>query len=175
MSEGMARRRTHATSPRTKQVLIRLTPDEYLRRSVDARKAGLSVSGLCERLVCDGTVAAAPGYLKLDPALFNQLCHIGNNINQIAHALNGNLPADVVHAYRQAHDLMRVLAQVQQAQKAQRPGHPLNPQQSPMFVHQIAQALSPENPSNDPSPAQARHVFQRSVRVHPARREKGHD
>jgi hypothetical protein len=43
----MAKRRTHASSPRTKQVLIRLTPDEYLRRSVDARKAGLSVSGFC--------------------------------------------------------------------------------------------------------------------------------
>ncbi|WP_366785788.1 MobC family plasmid mobilization relaxosome protein [uncultured Hyphomicrobium sp.] len=169
----MARRRTHAASPRSKTVTIRLTPDQHLRRSMDARQAGLSLSGLCERLICDGKVEAAPGYLKLDPAIFAQLCHIGNNVNQIAHALNGNLPADVVDAYRQAQELLRLLAHLQHAQRTQRSGHPIHPHQPPSFVHQIAQALGPRNPSNDPSPAQARHVFQRSVQVHPPRPKQG--
>ncbi len=172
----MARRRTHEAAPRSKTVTIRLTPDEHFRRSIDARKSGLSVSGLCERLICDGKVEAAPGYLKLEPTVFAELCRIGNNVNQIAHALNGNLPPYVMDAYRQAQDLLRILAQMQHAQKTQRSESSVHPQhQAPVFVQQIAQALSPGNPSNDPSPAQARHVFRRSVQVHPARRAPEHE
>lgn len=167
----MSKRRTHASSPRTKQVLIRLTPDEYLRRSVDARKAGLSVSGLCEQLVCHGRIEVAPGPAPLDPTLYAQLCRIGNNVNQIAHALNGNLPPDVMHAYRQARDLLHLLGQLHHAQQQER--HPHQPSQA--FVQQLAQALSQGNPSNDSTPPQARHVFQRSVQVHPARRGQGHE
>jgi hypothetical protein len=170
----MAKRRTHASSPRTKQVLIRLTPDEYLRRSVDARKAGLSVSGFCERMICEGKVEEAPGYLRLEPTVFAELCRIGNNVNQIAHALNGNLPPYVTDAYRQAQDLLRMLAQLQHGQQT-RSEPRVHQQQAPVFVQQIAQALSTGNPSNDPSPAQARHIFQSSVQVHPARRRPGHE
>ncbi len=165
----MPRHRTHATAPRSKTVTIRLTPDEHLRCTIDARRAGLSVSGFCERLVCDGKVEATRGPEPMDPALLQELRRIGNNVNQVAHALNSNLPPDVQFAYRQARDLLRVLGEQVSATPPQLP----DPQK--MFVQQIAEALSPRNPSNDPSPAQARHVFQRSVQVHPARRGQGHD
>jgi hypothetical protein len=64
-----------------------------------------------------------------------------------------------------------LLGQLHHAQQQDRNAH--QPPQA--FVQQLAQALSQGNPSNDPTPAQARHVFQRSVQVHPARRGQGHD
>lgn len=152
----MARRRTHAGSPRTRSVTIRLTPDEYLRRSVDAREAGLSVSGLCERLVCNGKVEARPdtGYRSMDPALFAELRRIGNNANQIAHALNSNLPAHVGLAWQTVNDLLRTLMRDE------------------MLSQQLS-SLRTRTAANDPPTTQTRDVFQRSVQVHPARRGQG--
>lgn len=175
----MARRRTHVNAPRSKQVLIRLTPDEYLRRSVDARKAGLSVSGLCERLVCDGKVepGTLAGHRPMDPAVFAELRRIGNNANQIAHALNSNLPADVQFAWRTAKDLLGLLARLELSeQKAVFESECSPPRKdTAAFIQELAQALSPRTAVNDPPPTQARHVFQRSVQVHPSRRGQGHE
>ena len=153
----MAHRRTHASAPRSRTVTIRLTQDEYLRRSVDARKAGMSVSGFCERLVCDGTVEVSRAHEAMDPALFNELRRIGNNANQIAHALNSNLPPDVQFAWRTASDLLRTLGREE------------------MFVQRIADALRTRSPANDPPSPQTRDIFQRSVQVHPPRCGQGHE
>jgi hypothetical protein len=154
----MPKRRTHESAPRTKQVLIRLTPDEYLRRSIDAREAGLSVSGLCERLVCEGNVEIETGrHQMMDPALFAELRRIGNNCNQIAHALNSNLPPDTMFAYRTVAGLIETLARDE------------------MLAQQIAAALRTRKPANDSPAPQARDVFQRSVQLHPARRGQGHE
>lgn len=152
----MPRRRTHASSPRTRTVTIRLTPDEYLRRSVDAREAGLSVSGLCERLVCDGKVEARVngGHRPMDPSLFAELRRIGNNANQIAHALNSNLPAHVGLAWQTVNDLLHALMRDE------------------MLSQQIS-TLRTRIAANDPPPSQTRDVFQRSVQVHLARRGQG--
>lgn len=154
----MPRQRTHVAAPRSKTVTIRLTADEYLRRSIDAKRAGLSVSGLCERLVCEGKVEAAVGHRPMDPALFAELRRLGNNANQIAHALNSNLPPDVQIAWQTARDLLRTLCREEMAA------------QLGSYIQDIAEALKPKSPANDPPPAQARHVFQRSVQLHPARR-----
>lgn len=153
----MAKPRTHATGPRTRQVLIRLTPDEYLRRSIDAKRAGLSVSGLCERLVREGKVEASAEHRPMDPSLFAELRRIGNNANQIAHALNSNLPPDVQFAWRTANELLRAIGREE------------------MFVQQIAEALKTRSVANDPPAPQTRDVFQRSVQVHPARRGQGYE
>ena len=89
---------THARpkAPRTRMVGIRLTDDEYgQRRLADARGAGLSLSGLCERLVCDGKVEPAShgsGYRQMHPALIAEWRRIGNNLNQVAHVVNSGLP-----------------------------------------------------------------------------------
>jgi hypothetical protein len=149
----MARRRTHATAPRSRTVTIRLTNDEYLRRTIDARKAGLSVSGLCEKLICEGRVEAGPasGYRPMDPALFAELRRIGNNLNQVAHAVNTGLPPDVNFAWRSTNDLVHVLMREE------------------MLAQQIA-TLRMRTTANDSPPPQTRDVFQRSVQLHPARR-----
>lgn len=149
----MARRRTHATAPRTRTVTIRLTEDEYLRRSLDARKAGLSVSGLCERLVVDGkvevTTPADPEALPI--VLINELKRIGNNLNQIAHAANAGLPPDHRMSAAALRDLAITLAQNE-------------------LLNRRSHVLRTRAYANDPPPPQTRDVFQRSVQVHPARR-----
>lgn len=179
MSHAMARRPTHDSNPRTKQVLIRLTPDEYLRRAVDARKAGLTVSGLCERLVTQGKVeaVAASGHRPMHPAYFAELRRIGNNANQIAHALNSNLPPDVQFAWRTALDLLQLLAREELRSQQALSERPRSVQQDPAnsFTDAIAQALRTRTQANDPPTPQARDIFQRRVQVHPARRGQGHE
>ena len=175
----MARRRTHQSAPRSKQVLIRLTPDEYLRRAVDARKADLTVSGLCERLVCEGKVesGSGSGHRPMDPAVFAELRRIGNNANQIAHALNSNLPPDVQFAWRTARDLLQLLARQElQLQRAATEGpHAGRRVADPDVIQKIADALRTRTQANDPSAPQARDIFQRRVQVHPARRGQEHE
>lgn len=135
-------------------VCIRMTEDHYVLRSTQAKELGLSVSGLCERLVREGKVdtSARPAYRAMDPALFAELRRIGNNINQVAHAINGNLPADVMFAWRSMNDLLSAML-------------------SDELMSQKIASIKSRTPTHDPPPAQARNVFQRSVSVHPARPE----
>ncbi|WP_334146257.1 MobC family plasmid mobilization relaxosome protein [Hyphomicrobium sp.] len=134
-------------------VCIRLTEDDHARCSRQARELGLTLSGLCERLVLDGKVdmSARPAYRVMDPALFTELRRIGNNVNQIAHATNSNLPTDVMFAWRTLNKLLSMLL----AQE---------------LINQKAQTLGTRTTDDDTPPPQTRAEFQRSVRVHPARR-----
>lgn len=92
----MSRRQTHEKGARTKMVCIRMTEDDYALKARQARELGLTPSGLCERLVLrlvlKGKVelGARPSYKAMDPALFMELRRIGNNVNQIAHAVNAH-------------------------------------------------------------------------------------
>lgn len=148
----MPRRRTHAKATRSRMVCIRLTDDDYNHRSTQARELGLTVSGLCERLVLEGKVDmdARPSYRAMDPALFTELRRIGNNINQIAHATNSNLPTDVMFAWRSVNQLMATLL-------------------GDELLSQKLHALRAKTESDGPPASQARDVFQRSVRIHTAR------
>lgn len=149
----MPRRRTHLKSARTKMVCIRMTDDDYALKARQARELGLTPSGLCERLVLEGKVEmdARPSYKAMDPALFTELRRIGVNINQIAHAVNGNLPPDLLMAWRSVEGLLTTLLAAE-------------------LLTQRKEALRTRTSPHDPPPPQARDVFQRSVRVHPARR-----
>jgi len=132
---------------------IRMTDDDYALKVAQARELGLTVSGLCERLVLTGKVeaGAGPSYRAMDPALFTELRRIGNNVNQIAHATNSNLPTDVMFAWRSVNNLMSALL-------------------SDELLSQKLASLRTRIADHDSPPPQARDVFQRSVRVHPARR-----
>lgn len=148
----MPKRRTHAKAARTKMVCIRMTEDDHALKAAQAKELGLSVSGLCERLVLMGKVdmGARPAYRAMDPALFAELRRIGNNANQIAHAINSNLPADVMFAWRSVNNLMSAL---------------LTDELLSQKISSLTRAAD-----HDPPPPQTRDIFQRSVRVHPARR-----
>ncbi|WP_425277587.1 plasmid mobilization protein [Hyphomicrobium nitrativorans] len=134
-------------------VCIRMTDDDYVRKASEAKALGLTVSGLCERLVLTGKVemSAVPTYRVMDPALFAELRRIGNNVNQLAHALNGNLPPDRGYLWNTAQQLLTMLLSEEL----------LNQKTSSLMTRAIA---------NDSPAPQARDVFQRSVWVHPARR-----
>jgi hypothetical protein len=134
-------------------VCIRMTEDDYALKIAQARDLGLTPSGLCERLVLQGKVemTTAPSYKLMDPALFTELRRIGNNVNQIAHAVNSNLPPDQLMAWRSIHSLLTNLLAAE-------------------LIKQKTSALRTRTDDHGTPPPQARDVFQRSVRVHPARR-----
>ncbi|MCZ7593664.1 MAG: MobC family plasmid mobilization relaxosome protein [Hyphomicrobium sp.] len=133
---------------------IRMTEEDHARCSQQARELGLTLSGLCERLVLQGKVdmSARPTYRVMDPALFTELRRIGSNVNQIAHATNSNLPTDVMFAWKTLNMLLSQLLLQE-------------------LANQKTQAINTRSLADDSPPPQTRAEFQRSVRVHPARRQ----
>lgn len=134
-------------------VCIRMTEDDYVRKAAQAKELGLTVSGLCERLVLVGKVemGAKPSYRAMDPGLFAELRRVGNNVNQIAHATNSNLPTEVMYAWRTINTLLSTLLSDE------------------LLSQKISNLRTRATADDSPAP-QARDIFQRSVRVHPARR-----
>lgn len=149
----MAKRRTHEKGARKKMVCIRMTEDDYALRVRQARELGLTISGLCERLVREGKVdaSALPAYRAMDPRLFAELRRIGNNVNQIAHATNSNLPVEVMFAWKSINELIGSLLTEE-------------------LIAQKTNTLRTRTTPNDTAPPQTRAEFQRSVQLHPARR-----
>lgn len=76
---------------RSAQVHLRLTADEAARMRARAEASGLSLSAYIRRSALDGAPPPAPaagaGELR---ALYTELRRIGNNLNQIARAMNAN-------------------------------------------------------------------------------------
>ena len=148
----MARRRTYADAVRTKIVSLRLTEADYLRLKLDSSWTGLSVSGLAHKLVREGRIEVSQSDIPapLSPALMAELKRVGNNLNQIAHALNSNLPPDVQYTVKTLSQLIQLLGQDE-------------------ILNERLKAASTRMPSNDSTPPQARSEFQRSVQLRPAR------
>lgn len=107
----MARRRTHDDAIRNRLITIRLTDADHLRLKEEAARQGTTVSGLAERLVLKGriVISAADAPERLDPRLLAELRRIGNNLNQLAHAVNSNLPPVIPQAAKHMHDLLTLL------------------------------------------------------------------
>ena len=118
---------------------------------------GLTVSGLCELLVLNRRlkVQSGPRYRPMDPTTLQELRRIGVNINQIAHASNAGLPVDAQLAARNLGRTLECLLA------------------SELFA-QRAEICRVKEDADDSQDAHARDVFQRSVRLHPARSEDDH-
>jgi hypothetical protein len=145
--------RTHPTGPRSRQILIRVTEEAHAGLAMKARSAGLSVSGLCERLVTQGRLEiVSANHAVLHPAMFAELRRIGNNINQLAHAANGLLPPDVRMTVRNFNKLFQLIIQ------------------NELIVRRMNEDLQTGKTANDSAPPSARDQFQGSVQLHPARR-----
>lgn len=71
---------------RNKQVIIRLTENEYVALHDKADAAGLKISPLIRRLINGCEVKPRPSDCYKD--LVRELAAIGNNINQVAHLAN---------------------------------------------------------------------------------------
>lgn len=149
----MARRRTHAEAARTHMVTVRLTPEAYAQLTADATKLGLTRAGYLDHLASNRKVEAASsddGSLSIP--LINHLKRLGNNLNQVTHAINSGLPAPVLLAAKTLHDLIQLLLE-----------HELTGRQLKSF-------LSQRTATDDPPPPSKRDELQRSLRLRFARR-----
>lgn len=156
MESPVPRHRTHADAPRDHVITVRLTSADHARLKLNAAWLKLSISGLAERILSKGQVKVLASDLpaSLDPALMAELKRVGNNLNQIAHAVNSNLPPDLRMAAGSLHELIQLLGKSELL--AQR-------------MKTASQGMTP----NDSVHPQAREEFQRSVQVHPARSPEG--
>ena len=148
----MARRRTHTDAVRSRIVSIRLLEADYQKLKLDAAWVGLTVSGLAERYLRHGKIEVKQSDrpAPLAPALLAELKRIGNNLNQIAHAVNSNLPPQLQYTASTLHQLIEQLARDE-------------------VLAQRIKAAATHVSNHDPAPPQARSEFQRSVQLHPAR------
>lgn len=114
----MARQKKRSEPRKTQVVTFRLPQDVRDILAATAANAGMTVTdvitasldGSLARLAARGASRAAKDDVPpLPPEVFVELRRIGNNVNQIAHAINSGLPPEVQNAYRQASRLIDLL------------------------------------------------------------------
>ncbi|MDX2265901.1 MAG: plasmid mobilization relaxosome protein MobC [Hyphomicrobiales bacterium] len=150
----MARPKTHSHPRKTHRVTFRMPPEVHARLTATAANAGMTLTDLItERLHRRPTKAAKrtanDDVPPLPPEVFAELRRIGNNVNQIAHAINAGLPPEVQNAYRQASRLLDLLI-------------------ADEFLLR-RKALRMRTPTHDTAHAQTGIELQGSVRLYPAR------
>ncbi len=154
----MARPKTQSHPRKTHRVTFRMPPEIHNHLAVTAANAGMTVSDLVmASLTRNLTKLAARSSSRtathdvppLPPELFAELRRIGNNVNQIAHAINSGLPPEVQNAYRQASRLLDLL--IADELSARR------------------KALRMRTPAHDSAHAQTGIELQGGVRLYPAR------
>jgi len=93
-------------------VTVRLTPETHARLAAEASRLGLSRAGYLHHLVENKrvTVLANTDPDALPIALINEMKRLGNNLNQIAHAANANLPPNQTQLAAALRDLLRLIA-----------------------------------------------------------------
>ena len=69
------------------ELCLRLSSEEQAQLECDARRCGLSKTAYLRRLILGAEIKARPTQEIKD--LRTEIHHIGNNINQIAHTVNG--------------------------------------------------------------------------------------
>jgi hypothetical protein len=85
----MVKRASRSDESRTEVVTVRLTKAERTRLEFRASAAGLTVSAFASQLLNGGRVTVeAKAALNVPPELLAEFRRIGNNVNQIAYALN---------------------------------------------------------------------------------------
>jgi hypothetical protein len=152
----MPKRRTHADAVRDRQVSIRITSREHAKLEREAREHGFTIAGLAERKITQGGVVVQGSAGTLDAGTLYELKRIGNNLNQIAHAVNGQLPPEPLAVAKNLNGLVQILLRHH------------------YFAARIPDAMALER-QNDSTAPQAREEFQRSAALRPPRREGEHD
>lgn len=107
----MAKRAARGLESRTENLSVRLTKSERVRIEHRAAAAGLTVSAWAAQLLAKGqvTVEAKPAAVVMAPELIAEFKRIGNNLNQIAHALNARMPADHARLPRLWNDFINAI------------------------------------------------------------------
>lgn len=166
----MSNRARQALKRKNETIAFRVTAAERERLENAAIDAGMSLSGylasmlerrtdhIRARLAEMQRPPAPPETIKpaLSPEALHELRRIGNNINQIAHALNSGLPPEPQHLVHQLQKLLHLLFQNN--------------------LHQTGTTARSNKAANDGSPtAQTRNEFQRRVHIRPERRGQEED
>ena len=122
-----------------------MTLSAYVAATVDRRTSELRrrLDGMQKPV----TLSPAPSR-NIPPEVVNELKRIGNNVNQIAHAVNSGLPPDIRHYGKQLLLILQVIET-----------HGLDPR--------TVKTGNLKAPGNDSPPPQTRAEFQRSVHLYP--------
>lgn len=114
----MAKRAARGSESRTEVITVRLTKAERVRIEHRAAAGGLTVSAWAAQVLARGqvTVEAKPAAVVLPPELIAEFKRIGNNLNQIAHALNARMPADHARLPRLWNDFISAILRDQYLQ-----------------------------------------------------------
>jgi hypothetical protein len=105
------RRATRGVESRTEVVHVRMTKAERVRLEQRAAAAGLTVSAYAAQALADGrvTVEHQPAQLVLAPDVVAEFKRVGNNLNQIAHALNAFRPVPEGKLAATVHEFLQIL------------------------------------------------------------------
>lgn len=114
----MARPKKASSPLKSRIVTFRLSQDVRDRLTERAANAGMTVTDLITASL-DGSLAtpeacvvpfsASDDLPLFAPSLTAELRRIGNNVNQIAHAVNSGLPPELQNAYQQVGQLLELL------------------------------------------------------------------
>ncbi len=107
----MVKRASRSDESRTEVITARLTKAERARLEFNAASAGLTLSAYASKLLTGGrvTVETRPAGIVLPPELLAEFKRIGNNVNQIAHALNSRKAVAEGAVANQFRDFVRAL------------------------------------------------------------------
>lgn len=107
----MSRPTKHQSERQASRITVRMPEDTYMTIASQATRHGRTVAQYVRDLIVDRNLPTPSdaGITKMDPLLFAELRRIGNNVNQIAHAVNSGLPPELQNAYRQADRLLSLL------------------------------------------------------------------
>lgn len=108
----MVKRASRGDESRTEVITIRLTKAERTRLEFRAAAAGMTVSAFSARLLNGGKVSVEPkAELSVPPELLAEFKRIGNNANQIAHAMNSRKPVPEGAVAKIFRDMVMALTQ----------------------------------------------------------------
>ena len=105
----MARPKKHADQQKSATVIFRITQSEYLRLSHKAAVLGVSVYMLVRKLALEGAeTVQVKTHNHADPALVQQLHHIGVNLNQMTKRfhITGSTPKHLETLCKRIHALI---------------------------------------------------------------------
>jgi len=155
MRRDMPRAHADTTQKRQRQINFRVTDETYACLLADARRAELKLAAFCERVILKRKIEIAQTTLyRMDPALFAELRRIGNNLNQVAHAINTGLPPHTGYAAKALNDLLQLLLRDD-------------------LLHRRIEALRMKSEFDGSAPPETGVQLQGRLRVYPARRRQG--
>ena len=154
MRREMPRVKTQPTQKRQRQINIRVTDDNHARLSDEAARAGMKLTGYCELRILKSKVEITQSNIhRMDAALFAELRRIGNNVNQIAHAINSGLPPHLQLAASTLNGLLHALLRDE-------------------LLKRRIEALRTRTDFNGATPPETGVQLQGRLRVYPARRRQ---